>query len=84
MFCLYMCILMGKRLAVFLNSFLILQSFFWSKIQKSTFLGFLKFAFMWLQTGLSDLKNTKQLQFCLWWILRNFKMLHFFKIFEIF
>ena len=26
-FCLYMCILMGKRLAVFLNSFLLLQSF---------------------------------------------------------
>ena len=27
MFFLYMCILMGKRLAVFLNSFLLLQSF---------------------------------------------------------
>ena len=26
-FCLYMCILLGKRLAVFLNSFLLLQSF---------------------------------------------------------
>ena len=39
MLCLYMCILMGKRLAVFLNSFLLLQSFFfWLKIQKSYFL----------------------------------------------
>ena len=38
-FCLYMWILMGKRLAVFLNSFLLFQSFFfWLKMQKSTFL----------------------------------------------
>ena len=29
---------MGKRLAVFLNSFLLLQSFFGLKMQKSTFL----------------------------------------------
>ena len=71
--CLYMCILMGKRLAVFLNSFLLLQTFFWLKMQKSYFLGkmvlrvvFIKLTFRWLQTGLSDLKNTKQLKLCLW------------------
>ena len=33
-----MCILIGKRLAVFLNSFLLFQSFFGLKLQKSTFL----------------------------------------------
>ena len=33
-----MCILMGKRLAVFFNSFLLLQSFFGLKMHKSTFL----------------------------------------------
>ena len=64
---------MGKRLAVFLNSFLLLQSFFGLKMQKSYFLGkmvlrvvFINLTFRWLQTGLSDLKNTKQLKFCLW------------------
>ena len=36
MFCLYMCILMGKRLAVFLNTFLLLQSF-WVKNAKIDF-----------------------------------------------
>ena len=36
-FCLYMCILMGKRLAVFLNSFLLTLKFFWLKMQESTF-----------------------------------------------
>ena len=35
-FCLHMCILMGKRLAVFLNSFLLLQSF-WGKNVKIDF-----------------------------------------------
>ena len=34
---LYMCILMGKRLAVFLNSFLLLQSFFLVKNAKIIF-----------------------------------------------
>ena len=37
-FCLYMCILMGKRLTVFLNSFLFFTSkFFGLKMQKTTF-----------------------------------------------
>ena len=43
------------------------------KMQKSYFLGkngfessFYKMTFRWLQTGLSDLKNTKQLKFCSW------------------
>ena len=64
-----MCILMGKRLAVFLNSFLFFSKFFGLKMQKSTFkkmvlrVVFIKLTFRWLQTGLSDLKNTKQLNF---------------------
>ena len=63
-----MCILMGKRLAVFLNSFLF-SKFFGLKMQKSTFkkmvlrVVFINLTFRWLQTGLSDLKNTKQLKF---------------------
>ena len=70
-----MCLLMGKRLAVFSNSFLLLQSFFGLKVQKKRFFKekmglrvgfFVKLTFRWLQTGLSDLKNTKQLKFCLW------------------
>ena len=44
------------------------------KMQKSTFFKekmvlivvFIKLTFRNLQTGLSDLKNTKQLKFCLW------------------
>ena len=74
----YMCNLMGKRLAVVLNSFLLLQSFFGLKMQKIDFLKekngfesiffFIKLTFRWLQTGLSILKSTKQLKFCLWWI----------------
>ena len=74
-----MCILMGKRLAVFLNSFLLLQVF-WVKNAKNDFfivkmvlrVVFIKLTFRWLQTGLSDLKNTKQLKFCLWWIFYAF------------
>ena len=46
---------------------------------------FIKLTFRWLQTGLSDLKNTKQLKFCVWWIFYAFlKYLHFSKFFEIF
>ena len=37
-FCLYMCILIGKRLAVFLNTLHFTSKFFGLKIQKSTFL----------------------------------------------
>ena len=43
---------------------------------------------MWLQTGLFDLKNTKQLKFCLFAYGRFFyaflKVLHFSNFFEIF
>ena len=69
----------SKRLAVFLNSFLLLQSFLGEKNAKIDFLkkngfesSFIKLTFKWLQTGLSDLKNTKQLKFCLWWIFYSF------------
>ena len=55
------------------------SKFVWLKMQKSTFLEkmvlrevFIKLAFRWLQTGLSALKNTKQLKFCLWWIFYAF------------
>ena len=76
---------MGKRLAVFLNSFLLLQSFNrFFKRKMGLRVVFVKLTFMWLQTGLSDLKNTKQLKFCLWWIFYAFlKRLHFSKFFEI-
>ena len=62
-------------------------------MQKSTFckkkmvlrVVFIKLTLRWLQTGLSYLKNTKQLKFCIRWIfLCIFKMLHFSKIFKIF
>ena len=42
---------------------------------------FIKLTFRWLQTGLSDLKNTKQLKFCIWSIFTHFSK--FFEIFEI-
>ena len=57
---------MERGLAVLLNSFLLLQSFL-IKNAKIDFLKekmvlrvvFIKSTFRWLQTGLSDLKNTK-------------------------
>ena len=75
-----MFISMGKRLAVFFEQFSFTSIFFGLKKQKSTFLKekivfrvvFIKLTFKWLQTGLSDLKNTKQLKFCLWWIFSHF------------
>ena len=46
---------------------------------------FIILTFRWLQTGLSDLKNTKQLIYCLWWIFLHIsKMLDLSKFFEIF
>ena len=39
--------------------------------------------FRWLQTGLSDLKKIKQLNFAYGGFLRIFKLLHFSKIVEI-
>ena len=87
---------MGKRLALFLNNFHLLQSFFGLKMQKSTFckkkmvlrvVFFIKLTFRWLQTGLSDRKNTKQLKLYLWWIFYSFSKFcifqFFFEIFEI-
>ena len=52
------------------------SKFFGLEMQKSTFFKdkmvkrvvFIKLTLRWLQTGLSDLKNTKQLKFCLGWI----------------
>ena len=49
-------------------------SFFGLKMQKNDFFKikivlrvvFIKSTFRWLQTRLSDLKNTKHLKFCLW------------------
>ena len=62
-------------------------------MQKSTFLRkngfessfFIKLTFRWLQTGLSDLKNTKHIKILLMVdFLRISKILNFSKIFEIF
>ena len=65
---------MDKSLAVFLNSFFFYFKVFLVKIAKIDFLKkkmvlrvvFIKLTFKWLQTGLSDWKNIKQLKFCLW------------------
>ena len=70
---------MGKRLALFLNSFLYFKVF-WVENAKINFFKekmvlrvvFIKLTFSRLQAGLSDLKNTKQLKFCLWWIFTHF------------
>ena len=50
---------MGKRLAVFLNSFSLLQSFLidFFKGKMVMRVVFIKLKFMWLQTGLSDWKT---------------------------
>ena len=68
-----MCILMGKTFVVFWNNFLLFQSF-WVDNATIDFLNkkmvlsvvFIKLKFRMLQTGLSDLKDTKQLKFGLW------------------
>ena len=59
-------------------------TFFREKMVFENSFFFIKLTFMWLQTGLSDLKNTKQLKFAYGGFLRIFKMLHFSKFFEIF
>ena len=64
----------GQTFSSVSEQFSITSKFFWFKMQKSTFLRkngfesvfFIKLTFRWLQTGLSGLKNTKQLKFCLW------------------
>ena len=67
-----MCILIGKSLALFRNSFLLLQSF-WVKNAKIDFFKekmvlsvvFIKLKCRWLQTDLSDLKHNKAIEFLL-------------------
>ena len=64
----------GKTLSSVFEQFSLTSKFFGLKLQKSYFFKekmvlrvvFIKLTFRWLQTGLSDLKNTKQLKFCLW------------------
>ena len=63
----------GQTFSSVFEQFSFTSKFFGLKMQKSYFLGemglrvvFIKLTFRWLQTGLSDLKNTKQLKFCLW------------------
>ena len=61
----------GQTFSSVFDQFSFTSKFFGLKKQKSYFLGkmvlrvvFIKLAFRWLQTGLSDLKNTQQLKFC--------------------
>ena len=42
------------------------KSYFFRKFGFNSSFFYIKLAFRWLLTGLSDLKNTKQLNFCLW------------------
>ena len=84
-FCLYMCILMGKRLAMFLSSFLVLQSFLFKNAKIDLFkkkmvlrVISIKLTFRWLQTGLSDLKQHETIEILLMVdFVHIFKMLHF-------
>ena len=86
-----MCILMGKRLAVFLNSFLLLQSF-WVKNanidlfkEKMVLRVVLKKDDVYVVTNRSvRLEKHQTIEILLMVdFLRIFKMLHFSKIFEI-
>ena len=83
----------GQTCSCVFEQFSFTSKFLGLKCKKSSFFKekmvlrvvFIKLTFMWFQTGLSDLKNTKQLKFCLWYIfLRSFKNVGIFKIFEIF
>ena len=85
----------GKTLSSVFEQFSFTSKFFWVKDAKIDFhkekmvmrVVFIKFTFRWLQTGLSDLKNTKQWKFCLWFIFYAFLKCYifhfFFEIFEI-
>ena len=42
---------------------------------------FIKLTFRWLQTGPSDLKNTKPLKICLWWTFYAFSKCCIFQFF---
>ena len=48
------------------------QSIFSRKNGFKSSIFYIKLTFKWLQTGLSDLKNTKQLKFCSWVIFYAF------------
>ena len=63
----------GQTLSGVFEQFSFTSKFLGLIMQKSTFLRknrlsvvFIKLTFRWLQTVLSDLRNTKQLKFCLW------------------
>ena len=77
-----MCILMGKRLAVFQNIwfFVFRNANLIFSVKKDFECSFRKLKCRWLQTGLTKLKNTKQLKHYLGLIFHAFlKMMHFFK-----
>ena len=88
-----MCILMGKRLAVFLNSFLLLHSFFGLTNAKIDFFFFIRkngFESSFYKIDVEMVTNwsvrlEKHQTIGIWLMvdfLRIFKMLHFFKIFR--
>ena len=64
----------GQTFSGVFKQFSFTSKLFGLNLQKSIFVKnkmvlrvvFIKLTFKWLQTGLSDLKNTKQLKFCLW------------------
>ena len=80
---------MCKRLAVFLNSFLLLQSFGVENKKKRFFkekmvlrVAFIKLLFRWLQIGLTDLKKHQTIEILLLVdFLRIFKNVTFFNFF---
>ena len=80
----------GQTFSSVFEQFSFTSKFFGIKMQKSTFFKekmdlrvvFIKLTFKWLQTGLSDLKNTKQLKFLLWWIFYAFLKCCYFQKFS--
>ena len=62
----------GQTFSAVFEKFYFTSKCLWLKMQKSTYkkmvlrVVFIKLTFGWLQTGQSDLKNTKQSNFCLW------------------
>ena len=77
----------GQTFSSVFEQFSFISKFFGLKMQKSIFkekmvlrVVFIKLTFRWLQTGLPDLKNTKQLKFCLWCFFKHFSNVTFCKI----
>ena len=79
----------GQTFSSVFELFSFISRFLGLKMQKSIFkekmvlrvVFFIKLTFRWLQTGLPDLKNTKQLNFCLLLFFQAFfKCYDFFKI----